>query len=178
MKGFDLTKISLNQKKYIAFLSALTILGAVLLSLGGQSDPESLSAPQTEETLPVSQKSDEAKLAAILTQVEGAGKVAVQINYKTAEETAYAVNQKLRLEENADGTSEESEETIAFYNSGQGSEKALIVSQRMPEIAGILIVAEGAEDGTIKRELINAAAVLFDIPEYRVSVLKMKGGDE
>ena len=71
--------------------------------------------------------------------------------------------------------SEEREETIAFYNNGQGSESALVLAQKEPEIAGILIVAEGANDSEIKRQLAEAAAVLYDIPLYKV--LKMKGGE-
>ena len=177
MKKLTWAEISFAQKRYLVFLGLLTVLGMMLLSLGGQSTSESTAAPLAEENTMTAQKTEEAKLEAILSQVAGAGEVRVQISYKSMEETTYATNHKRRYEEKTDGSSEESEETIALYNSGQGSERALIVSQKMPEIAGILIVAEGAGLAADKREVAKAAAVLFDIPEYRVSVLKMKGGD-
>ena len=174
MKRLSEMKISGGQKRYIGLLLGLTFLGILLLSIGGENSSESPPPITTTETKTLTA---EEKLAQILSQVEGAGQVEVEISYKLTEEKSYATNQKLRREESDGVLSEEREETIAFYNNGQGSESALVLAQKEPEIAGILIVAEGANDSEIKRQLAEAAAVLYDIPLYKVSVLKMKGGE-
>ena len=169
-------QISAGQKKYIALIAGLTVLGIFFLSFGGET-PADTNNYSAEAVVSNSNSDDkEKKLAEILSQVEGAGKVAVQINYSSAGETSYATNEKRRTQNTQGTINEEEEETIAFYNN-QGSEAALVLEKKEPVVAGILIVAQGADDAQIKRDLTTAAAVLFDLPEYKITVLKMKGGE-
>lgn len=174
MRNFKWSEIGQSQKRYIFCLLGLTLLGIVLLSAES-------SEPQTTPVLPSTQTASRLdmadRLADILSEVEGAGKVAVEINYKTKSELSYATDKKLRRQSTQESWSEESEETIAFYNNGSGLQSALVLNEKEPEIAGVLIVAEGAKNAAVKRELAQAAAVLFDIPEYRVTVLVMRGGE-
>lgn len=95
--------------------------------MGGENSSESPPPITTTETKTLTV---EEKLAQILSQVEGAGQVEVEISYKLTEEKSYATNQKLRREESDGVLSEEREETIAFYNNGQGSESALVLAQK------------------------------------------------
>ena len=169
-------QISAGQKKYIALMAGLTILGIIFLSFGGEKPIEANNYSTPTVAANSSSDDKEKKLAEILSQVEGAGKVAVQINYSSEGETSYATNEKRRTQNTQGTLSEEEEESIAFYNN-QGSEAALVLEKKEPVVAGILIVAQGADNEQIKRDLTTAAAVLFDLPEYKITVLKMKGGD-
>ena len=169
-------QISAGQKKYIALIAGLTFLGIIFLSLGTEKPPAANYTQVPAQASSADSDNQEQKLAEILSQVEGAGKVSVQISYSSEGATSYATNDKLRTQDNQGAVSEEQEKTIAFYNN-QGSEAALILEKKEPVIAGVLIVAQGADNAQIKRDLTTAAAVLFDLPEYKITVLKMKGGD-
>lgn len=168
-------QISNGQKKYIALMAGLTLLGIFFLSLDPSADDQEKPA-----ALPVQNEArgDETarRLERILAQVEGAGKVAVEISYLSDGETTYAANRQTRRQNNGDTVSEEEEQTVAFYSNGQGNEAALVIEKTQPKPAGVLIVAQGADDEQIRRDLIKAAAALFDLPEYKITVLKMKGG--
>ena len=111
MKRLSEMKISGGQKRYIGLLLGLTFLGIRLLSMGGENSSESPPPITTTETKTLT--ADE-KLAQILSQVEGAGQVEVEISYKLTEEKSYATNQKLRREESDGVLSEEREETNSF----------------------------------------------------------------
>ena len=169
-------QISAGQKKYIALIAGLTFLGIIFLSLGTEKPPAVNYNQVSAQASSADSDNQEQKLAEILSQVDGASKVSVQISYSSEGATSYATNDKLRTQDNQGAVSEEQEKTIAFYNN-QGSEAALILEKKEPVIAGVLIVAQGADNAQIKRDLTTAAAVLFDLPEYKITVLKMKGGD-
>ena len=85
MKRLSEMKISGGQKRYIGLLLGLTFLGILLLSMGGENSSESPPPITTTETKTLT--ADE-KLAQILSQVEGAGQVEVEISYKLTEEKA------------------------------------------------------------------------------------------
>jgi len=42
----------------------------------------------------------------------------------------------------------------------------------MPEVKGVLVVAEGASDATVKENLVNSVKVLLDIPFIRYRLWK------
>jgi len=176
MKSFNYKEMSLHQKRYIALMLALSLLGIVFLSV----DTAPNDKAETYQPIVQSQTNEntEEKLAKILSQVDGAGKVAVQINYATQGEIDYAANKQWKKQTSEETAIEEQAETIAFYNSGQGTQTALITKKTEPLISGVLIVAQGADNIEVKRDLVKAAAVLFDLPDYKVTVLKMKGGVE
>ena len=46
----------------------------------------------------------------------------------------------------------------------------------MPEILGVLVVADGAQDPQVKENLAQATATLLDISPHRVRVMPREGG--
>lgn len=52
---------------------------------------------------------------------------------------------------------------------------ALLVEEKAPEILGVLVVAEGAGNASVKEELSDATATLLDISPHQVRVLPRKG---
>jgi stage III sporulation protein AG len=67
--------------------------------------------------------------------------------------------------------------TLVFSqgNSG-GSDTPVVVSQTSPEIAGVLVLADGANDPVLKEKLVQAVETVLDLPAYKVIVLPRKGG--
>ncbi|HHW21993.1 MAG TPA: hypothetical protein GXX26_03800 [Clostridiaceae bacterium] len=116
----------------------------------------------------------ERRLAEILSKVEGAGKVSVMVFADTGGEQVPAYNNEMdtRNQERADGKSSEISETRQLVLSG--NEEPIILKVIIPQIQGVVVVAEGADDILIKTQLNNAVCTLLGIPEHRVQILKHK----
>ncbi len=58
-------------------------------------------------------------------------------------------------------------------NSSNGSEPVILKTEK-PEVLGVMVVAEGAEDSKIKYEITKAISSLYNISVDKVNVLAMK----
>ncbi|NLU51872.1 MAG: hypothetical protein GXX10_03280 [Clostridiaceae bacterium] len=116
----------------------------------------------------------EKRLSELLSKVEGAGAVSVMIYADSSSEQVPAYNnvQDTRNDERETGRSSEISETREVALSG--NENPVILKVLVPQIRGVVVVAEGADDILIKEQLNKAVCTLLGIPEHRVHVLKHK----
>ncbi|MGI6083836.1 MAG: hypothetical protein ACOYIF_00165 [Acetivibrionales bacterium] len=116
----------------------------------------------------------ERRLSELLSKVEGAGQVSVMVYADTGSEQVPAYNneQNTRSDERSDGKSTEVSETRQLALSG--ADEPVILKVLIPQIKGVVVVAEGADDILIKAQLNNAVYTLLGIPEHRVQILKHK----
>lgn len=116
----------------------------------------------------------ESRLSELLSQVEGAGKVSVMIYTDSSSEMipAYNDTQDNRSQEQDDGKSIESSTRKELALSG--GEDPVILKVVIPEVKGVVVVAEGAGDFLVKQELSSAVCTLLGVPEHRVQILKHK----
>lgn len=128
------------------------------------------------------QEKQEKDLERILGKINGVGSVDVVINFQSSEVKVPAVDnssQKSTTEEtdSEGGTRVNSQETdgdkIVMSNSSNGSEPVILKTEK-PEVLGIMVVAEGAEDSKIKYEITKAISSLYNISVDKVNVLAMK----
>ncbi|EHK2440430.1 stage III sporulation protein AG [Clostridium perfringens] len=128
------------------------------------------------------QEKQEKDLEKILGKINGVGSVDVVINFQSSEVKVPAVDnssQKSTTEENDSegGTRVNSQETdgdkIVMSNSSNGSEPVILKTEK-PEVLGVMVVAEGAEDSKIKYEITKAISSLYNISVDKVNVLAMK----
>jgi len=123
----------------------------------------------------------ESRLAAILGAVDGAGSVQVTVTLESGVENVYAQNvnkqdQTIDEKDESGGnrtTNEVNEQDdLVLLQSGSGANSSpVVVKELHPEIAGVLVLAEGANDPALKEKLIQAVETVLDIPSYRVMVL-------
>jgi len=116
----------------------------------------------------------ERRLSELLSKVEGAGQVSVMVYADTSSEQVPAYNdiQDTRNDERVDGKSLEISETRQLALSG--TDEPVILKVIIPQIKGVIVVAEGADDVLVKAQLNNAVCTLLGIPEHRVQILKHK----
>ena len=128
------------------------------------------------------QEKQEKDLERILGKINGEGSVDVVINFQSSEVKVPAVDnssQKSTTEEtdSEGGTRVNSQETdgdkIVMSNSSNGSEPVILKTEK-PEVLGVMVVAEGAEDSKIKYEITKAISSLYNISVDKVNVLAMK----
>jgi len=116
----------------------------------------------------------EQRLANLLSQVEGAGKVEVMIYADSSSEMVPAYNDHLDSRSNEETGRKSLESSERRELALSGDDIPVILKVEIPEIKGVVVVAEGADDFLIKQELNKAVCTLLGVPEHRVQILKHK----
>lgn len=116
----------------------------------------------------------EKRLSDLLSEVDGAGQVEVMIFADSSSEMVPAYNNQTdsRSDEGSGNTSTERSESRELALSG--GDNPVILKTIIPEIQGVVVVAEGADDFLVKKELNDAVCTLLGVPEHRVQILKHK----
>ena len=55
-----------------------------------------------------------------------------------------------------------------------GNETPYVVQRKLPEVTGVVVIAEGAGNTKVKENIIGAVSVLFNLNEHRIKVIRMK----
>jgi len=127
----------------------------------------------------------ESKLKNILRKVQGIGDVEVMITLKTTGEKVPLKDVPYIQEEldEADGeggsrTSNriQKEESTVMIIDEEGNTEPYILQERIPEIEGVVVIAEGGDNVFVIKDVIEACEVLFNIPAHKVKVMKMGDG--
>ena len=126
----------------------------------------------------------EERLASILSQVAGAGRVRVMVTLeskgerivekdtpetrKTVEETDAAGGSRSTSEQ------EWGEETV-YYEAGSGEKSPYVVKELEPSLEGVLVLAEGGGSPVVRQELLEAVQALFSIEAHKIKIMKLEG---
>lgn len=122
------------------------------------------------------------ELTTTLSQINGVGRVSVMIYFNGSSESIPATNStdtnKKTEEKDKEGgtrTTTENTQSSSIVTTGEsGSNKALIVKEIKPSIGGVMVIAEGANNSSLKEEITNAVKILLDLPANKVTVSPMK----
>lgn len=118
----------------------------------------------------------ETKLADILSNISGVGKVKVLLTYKETEELIPLYNQNDKSsktnETDSSGGTRVIEETdnqkeIVFEN-----ERIVTQKKKSPQIEGAVITAEGANNPTIKTSIIQAVEAATGLATHKIQVFE------
>ena len=127
----------------------------------------------------------EQRLTEALADMAGVGKVRVMITLKSSRglvvEKEEQMEQSSVKETDSQGGSRISdqasrEETVVRSTDGSNSEP-YVVKSYVPEIEGVLVVAEGAGSGTINRTVTEIVQALFGVEAHKVKVVKMNSAE-
>jgi len=193
------------RNKKFWFLMGAALLGIALMLLGGTGSGDQVAetdrAPAGGQTDRYGESTDFAAVNSLMTaeekeiatelqrmleQISGAGRVEVTIQLATSTHNDYAINSdtglKTTMEEDQNGgTREITENTgssiVVITDSSQGQEKPVIKREVAPEVAGVLVVAEGAREPVVKADLFRAVQVALGIQPHKIVVMNMKRGD-
>lgn len=127
----------------------------------------------------------EEKLASLLASMEGVGKVEVMLTFVSSEELVVEKDAPTvranTVEKDSEGgnrtvTQFEMGDSTVYRSSSGGESEPYVVKTLNPRVEGVLVVAEGAGDGTVARDITEIAQALFGVEAHRVKVVSM-GGD-
>jgi len=149
---------------------------------GTMIDNRSVSGDMQDPTMRYIQQQEE-RLEAILAQIEGIGQVEVMISVSASREKVILsdnpYDQKTVEEQDAAGgtrvTKEVSREDETIYESNGSGQTPYVIKELEPELAGVLVLAEGADNAVGRTEIVEAVEALFGLPAHRIKVIKRRG---
>lgn len=125
------------------------------------------------------------RLKSFLKGINGVGNVDVLIYVNETAKTVHA-SESDTVKENTDesdsngGKRQNStlDEKIVYkvVRDADGNECLVPLYLQYPEIKGVLISAEGADNNIVKESIIEAVSRLYDIPVHKISVMKKASG--
>ena len=63
---------------------------------------------------------------------------------------------------------------MIYIRDADGHEKPFVVCRKLPDVTGVVVMAEGAGNIRVKENIIGAVGVLFNLNEHRIKVIRMK----
>jgi len=180
-KGDETKMTLLNSKRGRLLLIIVICIGLLALLWPSTSKPDSsptqVARPLADYTAEDSLKhSLQSELAAILSQIEGAGMVEVSVTLESKGIKTYATNDRDERRQTEEGGRKTTIEESSTRDLAVSSGNPLLLEEKLPSILGVLIVADGAGNPQVKENLTNAASTLLDISPHRVRVMPREGG--
>lgn len=125
----------------------------------------------------------EKRLKSIIEKIDGAGTVYVMITAKASreiivEKDTQTSSDKTDETDSNGGTrsvvNQSSQESTVMYDSQSGQSQPYVVKSLEPEIEGVVVAAQGADDAVVAQEIVNTVTVLFDVPAHKIKVVHME----
>ncbi|MDR3541854.1 MAG: stage III sporulation protein AH [Desulfosporosinus sp.] len=184
-----LMKLISSDKMLIGLVTLIAVgMSFIYLGKGSETPTQSMQAKSpltavsaTSTKIGALEKELENKLQTNILLMDGVGKVQVSVSFATGLKNEYARNDNVtkntsKETDKAGGTRETTQVTennqVVMPN---GSSQPVMVMEDRPEIAGVLVIAEGARDPKVREGIHTAVQTLLNIPSARITVVPMGG---
>ena len=108
------------------------------------------------------------KLEQSLSCMDGVGEVRVMLTFQDRGESV--VEKDVTRAENEQGTQYQE---AAVYGETDGREP-YISQEKLPQVEGVLVIAQGGGDSRVKQDIMDAVRALFPIEAHKVTIVKMQ----
>lgn len=177
-----------KKEQILAILLTAAILLLVFWPTGSDSGTvqtpteKDASVSVVTETETDERKNLENELKAMLEQVEGVGAVDVAITMESSGtrtvEKDVPSSQSSSAETDSgrknSQTAEATEEQTVYLEQADGTKTPYVIRETMPEVRGVLVVAQGAGDPQVVSEIKEAVMALFHLDAHKIKVMKKK----
>ena len=163
----------------IGFLMAILVL-VIMIPVPEKRAQEEVPGKENKvNSLEGQGDSLEKQLQAILQKIAGVGKVEVLITYedkgRVIVEKDESVSEELVQEADSGGgtrttTTSKNEEKAVYGN----SENPYVVQELSPKVKGVLVVAEGGGNLSVKKQIQETIEALFGLDTHKISIMKME----
>ena len=178
-----------KQKKSISFVSKLDrskleliigiiLIAAMVLLYISTFAPKTTSVEETPVASTYNYLGEEQRLTAVLSRIEGAGEVQVMITYSGGNELVPAYNSDSSIQ-STDETNQSSGIIRSTRNESESRQPVtwqdgtVLISEKRPDVIGVIIVAQGAENVVVRMALQRAAQTALNVPLNKVEVFEM-----
>ncbi len=139
--------------EYLIVFALIIVVALIFISSNNGAKTQTTTIDGYVSTL-------ESKLEKSLSKVKGCGKVEVIISVKSGMQQVLATE---KTEKNGEWI-----ESPVLVNG-----KTVSLSENYPEIIGVIVVSEGANNLGVKVNLINAVSVYLNVDESKIEILAM-----
>ena len=155
---------TIEKYKYILLVFVIGLVLTVLPS-NAKADNQNTKVTVGQTAIPLNEQ-----IAALLSKVEGAGKVEVMLSIHTGEEILYQADEDINTTEQ---TNTGKKETVIISDS-QRNESGLVRQTNPPNYLGAIVVCQGADSPRVQLALYDAVSKITGLSTDRISILKMK----
>ncbi len=154
--------VKLKNVKNIEIIIAVVLCVVVLIIFFADFSPKE---EETTDAFELYAAALENKLEKVLSKIEGVGKINVAITYDGQIKQVFAVN--TQTQNNGTGTTTKTEIVLV-------DGKPLIEEELLPNIVGVLIVMEGANNAVTRMLVVEAITSLLNIDKDQIKILTYK----
>ncbi len=171
MNKYKKTLEKLLKNKYVLILLAVGLVLMLLSSGDGGKEniPEVSSLSETGFSVEELEK----RLSDALSKIDGAGKVKVVLTVKSSTEQVIAEDKESTERLGGDEIESESSVQTVIIEAGNG-ESPVTLKYIYPKFQGALVIAQGADNTSVRLALTEAVADLTGIGADRITVTKMQ----
>lgn len=187
-----------KQSKKIIYIVIIGAIALFLLLMGNsirekENDPYEHLPQQAEYEVEETLKKDpseeeivyqleahyERTLKEMLSKVQGVSNVEVMVNLDSTDIKVYEKNsmkgQQITKEADVNGGTREVEDhteesELVLIREGD-QEKPLLIQTKKPIVRGVLIIANGVEQASMKMDIIESVSKVLDVPTHKISVM-------
>lgn len=162
---------------YIGLAAVAVLVYAMTINSDGKASPQGDRAGIVGESSSDSfatERELEERLEAILSKINGAGKVEVMITFDTTEEKVPALSSSVQSSSFEDGgTLNRNETSTPATISKSGSNEPIVLTQIYPKVRGVIVLAQGADEISVKLDLQYAVMAVLGVEADYIEVFKM-----
>jgi stage III sporulation protein AG len=172
-----------GKKRFELIIIIIIIVAIIAIFASSYIKPQDSTTTQQEVKTDTNQENQtqdmEAKLEAVLSKIKGAGHVRVMITYESGPELVPAIDsssQKSTQEQtgqNSTTTTTETEAQKPVTVQQDNGTQPLVITEKQPQIRGVIVVAEGAGDIRVKMDLLRAVQTVLSVDAQCVDVFVM-----
>lgn len=157
----------LTKYKYVFLILLIGVL-LMILPVSEKNTQQAADTPPVEATQEVETLQDQ--LSALLSQMEGAGKVQVLLTQATGEKTLYQTDEDSTT---ANQSETKRTDTVILTDSSR-NEVGLVRQIDPPTYLGAVVLCQGADNSAVKLAITQAVSNATGLGYHKITILKMK----
>lgn len=150
--------------------AVLLLLVGILLLINPSTKRETEPISHSTESNSTQLQDLQSELEALLSKMEGAGKVKVLLTESLGSEICYQTNEDLQTE----ADSKDIRRETVIVTSENRAQQGLIQRIDPPVYLGAVVLSQGADSAAVRLSLVEAVKSATGLPANKITVLKMK----
>lgn len=167
IKG-KMQKVTERLQKY-KYVILFGVIGIALMMIPSGNIHKNDTVSHSQTTVQITTEFQQ-KLAEILSDIKGAGKVKVMLTEKVGEEKIYQSNEDISISESNTITKVS---TVTILDADR-NETGLVAKVLSPTYQGAIILCEGGDDPAVKLAISDAVSKITGLGTDKIAILKMK----
>lgn len=158
----------------VAIVVLLAIALLVYFNFFSSSTSQDVISSSTKTSMTEYANELETKLSTVLSKVKNAGTVNVMITFDGSPSYVYATDENQKTNKVTNGSSETSTSQTSsspILVEIDGEKQPLVCQEILPQIKGVLIVSSGADDVSVRLDLLKATQTVLNVPTTSIEIL-------